>query len=165
MLQRFRQNRDLTGFDKTKPLPVQDNDSDSEYDSDREENENVNKQNFAKPIETAQKLKINEIENQVKLVEDKWWLLGDAEAVKRNLLAQKKQATQKIEKERYNKALAGLVGQKGQNMTKQIEMALGKSVTDDDGKLKFANNCQFYGNEKGYELALRDILHCVSLFK
>jgi hypothetical protein len=46
----------------------------------------------------------------VKLVEDKWWLLGDAEAVKRNLLAQKNAAKQKIEKERYNKALAALVG-------------------------------------------------------
>ena len=43
MLQRFRQNRDLTGFDKTKPLPVADDDSDSDYDSDKEETENVNK--------------------------------------------------------------------------------------------------------------------------
>ena len=29
----------------------------------------------------------------------------------------------------------------------------------------FANNCQYYKDPKGYERALRDILHCVSLFK
>ena len=28
-----------------------------------------------------------------------------------------------------------------------------------------ANNCQFYKDTKGYERALRDILHCISLFK
>ena len=38
-------------------------------------------------------------------------------------------------------------------------------VWEQDGMLKFANNCEFYGNAKGYERALRDILHCVSLFK
>ena len=28
-----------------------------------------------------------------------------------------------------------------------------------------ANNCQFYKDTRGYERALRDILHCISLFK
>ena len=84
MLQRFRSNKDFRAFDKTKPLPARESNSDSESDSD-DDSENVNRQNFAKPIETAQKLKITQIENQVKSVEDKWWLLGDAEAVKRNL--------------------------------------------------------------------------------
>jgi hypothetical protein len=28
-----------------------------------------------------------------------------------------------------------------------------------------ASNCQFYMNNKGYERALRDVLHCISLFK
>ena len=28
-----------------------------------------------------------------------------------------------------------------------------------------ASNCQYYNNVKGYERALRDILHCITFFK
>ena len=28
-----------------------------------------------------------------------------------------------------------------------------------------ASNCQYYNDVKGYERALRDILHCVTLFR
>jgi hypothetical protein len=81
-----------------------------------------------------------------------------------------------LEKERYIKALKVLVNEKGAKMS-QNEMPnlcscgalrnnvqkAGKGVDDDYEQC--ASNCQFYNNNKGYERALRDILHCISLFK
>ena len=46
-------------------------------------------------------------------LEDKWWLQGDIEAVKRSIQATKDQAQKKIEKERYLTALRVLVSEKG----------------------------------------------------
>lgn len=43
--------------------------------------------------------------------------------------------------------------------------AQGGSISPDDILQMCANNCQFYKDTKGYERALRDILHCISLFK
>jgi len=40
----------------------------------------------------------------------------------------------------------------------------GGAVVPDEVQM-CANNCQFYKDTKGYERALRDILHCISLFK
>ena len=39
------------------------------------------------------------------------------------------------------------------------------NVVDEASVQLCANNCQFYKDTRGYERALRDILHCVSLFK
>ena len=47
------------------------------------------------------------------MVEEKWWLLGDAETVKKNLQAQKDAAKSKVEKDRYMKALKALTAEKG----------------------------------------------------
>ena len=40
----------------------------------------------------------------------------------------------------------------------------GKDLRPEDVQM-CANNCQFYKDTRGYERALRDILHCITLFK
>ena len=56
------------------------------------------------------------INQELKEIEQKWWLQGDAESVKRSILAQKGQAKAKIERERYLKALKALVTEKSGKM-------------------------------------------------
>jgi hypothetical protein len=46
---------------------------------------------------------------------------------------------------------------------RNLGQKIGKGIEDELDMC--ASNCQFYGNTKGYERALRDILHCISLFK
>ena len=117
----------------------------------------------------------------MKEIEQKWWLQGDAESVKRGMLAQKEQAKAKIERERYLKALRALVAEKSGKMDGDIPnlcscgalkdnvasaMRHGGQQAADGGLLQMcASNCQYYNNTKGYERALRDILHCITFFK
>lgn len=84
----------------------------------------------------------------------------------------------KVEKNRYIKALKALVYEKGgkfdgseipslcscgalnENLKSMQKGGKNQKVTH-----MCASNCQFYKNEKDYERALRDILHCISQFK
>ena len=104
-LQRFRQNRDLLAFDKAKPVAMnpcvsddsEDDKDDSESDDDEVvDGENRNQQNKRFPttsisVNSAQKAaqqtqKKQAIgEAQLRELEEKWWLQGDIEAVKRNI--------------------------------------------------------------------------------
>ena len=77
-------------------------------------------------------------------------------------------------------ALKVLVSEKGQRMSESeipnlcscgalkenvtAAKAQGGQVVAEEVQM-CANNCQFYKDTKGYERALRDILHCISLFK
>lgn len=76
-------------------------------------------------------------------------------------------------------ALNVLVQAKGQAMTESeipnlcscgalrenVAAARKKGAVDEASMQLCANNCQFYRDTRGYERALRDILHCVRLFK
>lgn len=76
-------------------------------------------------------------------------------------------------------ALNVLVQAKGQSMTESdipnlcscgalrdnVAAAKKKGMVDEASLQMCANNCQFYKDTRGYERALRDILHCISLFK
>ena len=103
-LQRFRQNRDLLAFDKAKPISVnpyvsddsEDDKDDSESDDDEADGENRNQQNKRFPttsisvVNSAQKAKQTQNkqaigEAQLRELEEKWWLQGDIEAVKRGI--------------------------------------------------------------------------------
>ena len=91
----------------------------------------------------------------MKEIEQKWWLQGDAESVKRNILAQKDQAKAKIERERYLKALKALVSEKSAKMLdaeipdlcgcgpfKDTEATVMRKEAGEDGDLLMcANNC------------------------
>ena len=117
----------------------------------------------------------------MKEIEQKWWLQGDAESVKRSIQAQKDQAKAKIERERYLKALRALVSEKsGKMLDSEIPnlcscgalrdnvasaMRSGGQGGEDPSFQMCASNCQYYNNVKGYERALRDILHCITFFK
>ena len=84
-----------------------------------------------------------------------------------------------MERERYLTALKVLVSEKGQRMNeseipnlcgcgalKENVIAAKKQGNVEGIQLQMcANNCQFYKDTRGYEKALRDILHCISLFK
>ena len=63
MLQRFRSNKDLKAFDKSRPLPIDQDDDDDYSGSDNDQVENTNKQNIPKPVEVAQKKKLNQIQD------------------------------------------------------------------------------------------------------
>lgn len=95
-------------------------------------------------------------------------------------MAQKEQAKKQVEKERYLTALKVLVSEKGSRISESDIPnlcscgALKENVTSAKNKggniapedvQMCANNCQFYRDTRGYERALRDILHCISLFK
>lgn len=96
-------------MDKMKPIPVTARDLNSD-ESDGEDVENVNTKNIrGSKTERIQGAKMIAINEELKEIEQKWWLQGDAESVKRSILAQKEQAKSKIEKERYLKALKALV--------------------------------------------------------
>ena len=89
MLQRFRSNRDFKMFDKMKPVPVTARDLNSD-ESDAEDTENVNTKNIrGSKTERIQGAKMIAINNELQEIEQKWWLQGDAESVKRSILAQK----------------------------------------------------------------------------
>lgn len=45
------------------------------------------------------------------------------------------------------------------------ESEIQKAILGSNDVTHIANNCQYYKDTRGYERALRDILHCVSLFK
>ena len=113
-------------------------------------------------------------------MEDKWWLQGDVEAVKRSIQNQKEHAQKALERERYLTALNVLVQAKGQAMTESDVPglcscgALRENVTAakragnvvNEAQVQMcANNCQYYKDTRGYERAMRDILHCITLFK
>ena len=181
MLQRFRGNKDFKMFDKTKPIPVTARDLASDDDSDIEEDtENVNQQNrrpLGSVTERVQGAKLIAINEELKAIEQKWWLQGDVESVKRSIIAQKEKAKAKIERERYLKALRVLVSEKS-GMDGEIPNlcscgALKDNVVSamrdgggEEGSIQVcASNCQYYNNTKGYERALRDILHCTTFFK
>ena len=92
----------------------------------------------------------------------KWWLEQDAEAAKKSVQSKKEQAKTQLEQDRYLKALRALVSEKGSALAtnewrdgffEQMETQMGCS------------NSQYYRNSKGYERALRDILHCINQFK
>ena len=113
-------------------------------------------------------------------LEEKWWLQGDIEAVKRSIAAQKEHAKKQVEKERYLTALKVLVSEKGSRISESSVPNLCScgalrenmnNAKNRDGQIQpdeiqlCANNCQFYNDTRGYERALRDILHCITLFK
>lgn len=112
-----------------------------------------------------------------KVPEFKWWVGGDPNAAERHAQAKKDYAKQQLEKDRYIKALKQLVHEKGARISqsdmpnlcscgalRQNIEKMGKAAGE--GEIEMcASNCQFYMNNKGYERALRDILHCISLFK
>jgi len=136
MLQRFRQNQDLQAVDSSKLTKTADL-----YAEVEEDDENFNKNNKG-----------------CANVEIKWWMEQDAVTAKKSVLAKKEQATKKVEQERYVKALRALVSEKGDS-------------GDSEWKNEFFNhmelqmqcsNSQYYRNSKGYEKALRDILHCIN---
>lgn len=56
-------------------------------------------------------------QEKLRELEDKWWLQGDIEAVKRSIQTQKDQAQKAVEKERYLTALKVLVSEKGARIT------------------------------------------------
>ena len=116
------------------------------------------------------------INEELKEIEQKWWLQGDAESVKRSILAQKEQAKSKIEKERYLKALEALVSEKGGKMLDSdipnlcsgecsLRSKLKGGNPDTEALSQCASNCQFANSIKDKERALRDILHCITFFK
>ena len=66
-LQRFRQNRDLTAFDKSKTVPGKDAlSSDSSDDSDSEDDQQVENQNQQNVIVTSSSNKLQSQRNQAK---------------------------------------------------------------------------------------------------
>lgn len=92
------------------------------------------------------------------------------------MLAKKEQAKHQLEKDRYIKALKVLVSEKGARISQSdmpnlcscgaLRNNVDKFSKNGEGEIEMcASNCQFYMNNKGYERALRDILHCISLFK
>ena len=91
MLQRFRGNRDFRAFDKTKPIAVTARDLDESGDDSGEDAENVNQQNVraGSRTERVQGAKLLALNAELKEIEQKWWLQGDEESVKRSILAQK----------------------------------------------------------------------------
>jgi len=112
------------------------------------------------------------------VLERKWWIGSDPDAAKRSIQAKKEQAKHALEKERYIKALKVLVTEKGARISEADMPSLcscgalknnvakaAKQGGDDADFEMCASNCQYYMNTKGYERALRDILHCISLFK
>jgi hypothetical protein len=107
--------------------------------------------------------------------ENKFWLEENSAAAKREMIAQIEAAKQKTEKERYIKALRALVDEKGQRggdgkipdlcSCGALRYNATQATKDDPNPQMCASNCQYYKNDKGYERALRDILHSISLFK
>ena len=72
-----------------KPVPVTARDLNSD-ESDAEDTENVNTKNIrGSKTERIQGAKMIAINNELQEIEQKWWLQGDAESVKRSILAQK----------------------------------------------------------------------------
>ena len=135
-LQRFRQNRDLLAFDKSKQgnaaaNPIESDSSDSDSD-DEPEIENRNVSNRGGPAASHRSQASSQLQSQrdqikqqrkqvvnaekLKELENKWWLQGEIEAVKRAIQTQKDQAQKQIEKDRYLTAFKALVSdsEKGQ---------------------------------------------------
>lgn len=56
-------------------------------------------------------------QEKLRQLEEKWWLQGDIEAVKRSIAAQQEQAKKQVEKERYLAALKVLVSEKGSRIS------------------------------------------------
>lgn len=97
MLQRFRQDRDLNSFDRTKPILDQSDDSE---ESEEDLCENINIRNFdpagAKPQtalnqarEQKKSVKAKIANKEEKAPEFKWWVGGDPNAAERQLMAKK----------------------------------------------------------------------------
>lgn len=86
MLQRFRQGKDLGAFDQT---PVV---SPPDCDDSEEENAAPNKK-----VRASQQSQY------------KWWHETDMEAVRQTVAKRKKEATKKVEHDRYIKALKALI--------------------------------------------------------
>lgn len=97
MLQRFRQSKDLNQYDKTKPSAVMAVIQQRQAAADSDE-EDLDKENsFAANIiskqqavgnvstEAVQMSKISAAVAELEQVEQKWWLQGDAEALKRDI--------------------------------------------------------------------------------
>ena len=77
------------------------------------------------------------------------------------------------------KALKALVSEKSSKMLESeipslcscgalkdnVATVMRKGDAEDADFQMCANNCQYYNNVKGYERALRDILHCITFFK
>lgn len=194
LLQRFRQDRDMNAFDRSKPLPIDANDeSESNSEDEGIQLENVNLKNITSPtsgpsnalaLAREKKKTINTINGkpvifnkEEKDVEFKWWVGGDPNAAERKMQAKKVHEKQQVEKDRYIKALKVLVNEKGARLSQNDMPSLcscgalrnnvqkaTKANNDEDMEI-CASNCQFYMNNKAYERALRDILHCISLFK
>ena len=79
--------------DKTKPIPVTARDLASEHDSViGEDTENFNQR------------KQRPINEELKAIKQKWWLQGDQESIKKNMIAQKIKFRDEIERESYLKA-------------------------------------------------------------
>lgn len=74
-------------IDKMKPIPVTARDLNSD-ESDDENTENVNVKNIrGSKTERIQGAKMISINQELKEIEQKWWLQGDAESVKRSIIA------------------------------------------------------------------------------
>lgn len=85
----------------------------------------------------------------------------DEATAKRTIKAKKENAKQKLEQQRYVKALRALVSEKGGDTESEWKEEFFKNM-----ELQMqCSNSQYYGNNKGYEKALRDILHCINSFK
>lgn len=107
------------------------------------------------------------LENQIARTENKWWLEPDAETAKRNIRELKEKARNKLEKERYLKAMQVLINEKsggGGDMPNLCACnALQRGPTKDrDNVSMCATNCSFYKNPKAYEKAMKDVLSSIN---
>jgi succinate dehydrogenase/fumarate reductase flavoprotein subunit len=86
----------------------------------------------------------------------KWWHEPNLEAVKNTIARKQKEATKRVEHDRYVKALQALIYDKGQGGVSEWRERFFESMEANLG----ASNSQYYKNQKAYERAMRDILHC-----